>query len=104
MTKRTRQQYSPRFKAEVAISAVRGETTLEELAEKYGVHRNQIQQWRNILVDRAERVFERSSKQSMESDYEKIRELHAKIGELMMERDCLFKVLDGRVKPRDRRT
>lgn len=79
----------------MAILALRGEKTLAELAAEHDVHRNQIQEWRDRLINGAEQLFETRSKQNVESTNAKIQELHAKIGELTMERDCLSHVLAG---------
>ena len=45
MTKRTRRNHSPAFKAKVAVAAVKGEKTLAELAQQFDVHPNQITTW-----------------------------------------------------------
>ncbi len=45
MTKRTRRNHSPAFKAKVALAAVKGEKTLAELAQQFDVHLNQITIW-----------------------------------------------------------
>lgn len=42
----TRQQYSPRLKAKVAVEAIRGERTLAQLASQHHVHPIQVGQWR----------------------------------------------------------
>ena len=49
MTKRTRRNHSPAFKAKVALAAVKGEKTLAELAQQFDVHPNQITTWRSQL-------------------------------------------------------
>ena len=49
MTKRTRRNHSPAFKAKVALAAVKGEKTLAELAQQFDVHPNQITTWRGQL-------------------------------------------------------
>ena len=46
MTKRTRRNHSPAFKAKVALAVVKGEKTLAELAQQFDVHPNQITTWR----------------------------------------------------------
>ena len=92
MTKRKRRNHSPSFKAKVALSAIRGDRTLAELAEQFDVHPNQIQEWKKKLMSGAEEVFgERGSlSQSRELEAER---LHAKIGQLTMENDFLAKAL-----------
>ena len=53
MTKRTRRNHSPTFKAKVALAAVKGEKTLAELAQQFDVHPNQITTWRGQLMEGA---------------------------------------------------
>ena len=48
MTKRTRRNHSPAFKAKVALAAVKGEKTLAALAQQFDVHPNQITTWRSL--------------------------------------------------------
>jgi transposase-like protein len=50
----TRKQYSPAFKARVAIEAIRGEKTLSQLGSQFKVHPIQIAKWRNGLAPRFE--------------------------------------------------
>jgi transposase len=57
MTKRTRRNHSPAFKANVALAAVKGEKTLAELAQQFDVHPNQITIWRGQLLEEAAGVF-----------------------------------------------
>ena len=57
MTRRSRRNHSPAFKAKVALAAVRGEKTLSELAEQFDVHPNQISTWREQLLKGASDVF-----------------------------------------------
>ena len=92
MTKRTRRNHSPGFKAKVAMAAVRGDKTLAELSQQYDVHPNQIQDWKKRLMTCAEQLFESGSHAVEDSD-RKVQELHAKIGELTMDRDFLSKAL-----------
>jgi transposase len=57
MTKRTRRNHTPTFKAKVALAAMKGDRTLAELAEQFDVDPNQIGQWRSQLLDGATAVF-----------------------------------------------
>jgi len=58
MTKQSRRNHSAAFKAKVALAAIKGEETLEQLATRYDVHSNQITQWKGQLLERAADVFE----------------------------------------------
>jgi len=57
MTKRTRRNHTPAFKAKVALAAIKGDKTLAELAQQFDVHANQITTWRGQLLDGAAGVF-----------------------------------------------
>ncbi len=84
--KRSRRNHSPVFKAKVALQAIRGDKTLAELAQQHQVHSNQIAAWKQQLLERAAELF--ANGQSLAADSEqRVQELHAKIGELTMERD-----------------
>src|SRR6059036_3702794 len=88
MTRRSRRNHSPAFKAKVALAAVKGEKTLVELAQQFDVHPNQITQWRGQLLDGAAGVFGRDKTETTAPAVD-LRVLHAKIGELALESDFL---------------
>ena len=88
MTKRTRRNHSPAFKAKVALAALKGEKTLTDLAQQFDVHVNQITQWRSQLLDGATGVFEQGKPEGTAPAID-LKSLHAKIGELMLENDFL---------------
>jgi transposase-like protein len=90
--KRSRRNHSPAFKAKVALQAIRGDKTLAELAQQHQVHSTQIAVWKQQLLERAAELF--ANGQALAADSEqRVQELHAKIGELTMERDFLCNAL-----------
>ena len=91
---RKRRTHSSAFKAEVALAALRGEKTLSELANQFQVHPNQIQTWKKQLLHNASDLFEKGSG-STKDPTSTIKELHAKIGQLTIEKDFLSKALGG---------
>lgn len=86
--KKTRRNHSPAFKAKVALEAAKDEKTLAEIAREHGVHANQVGAWRKQLLDGAVDVFENGTDKRLDQD-SVVKDLHAKIGELTMERDFL---------------
>lgn len=92
MSRGKRRNHSASFKAKVALEALKGELTLGELGEKYDLHPNQIQRWKHDLIAAAADIFGANEKSRKDTQAE-IDKLHAKIGELTMERDFLSKAL-----------
>lgn len=88
-----RRTYSTEFKVKVALEALREEATLAELAHRHGVHRTLIGYWKRQAVEGLAGVF--AGKAEMEAASaarnDMVERLHAKIGELLMERDDLHK-------------
>jgi transposase len=87
VSRRSRRNHTPTFKARVALAAVRGDKTLAELATQFDLHPNQITDWKNQLLERAATVFgESTGKVAPPVD---LKALHAKIGQLALENDFL---------------
>jgi transposase-like protein len=86
--KRSRRNHSPKFKARIALEALKGDATLAELASRHGVHANQIATWRKQLLEHAGEVFENGNA-GVDDAERRIRELQAKVGELVVENDFL---------------
>jgi len=89
MTKRTRRNHSPDFKAKVAIAAMKGDKTIAQLADQFGVHVSQIAAWREQLQAGAADVFGSGPTAKPSAPAVDVKSLHAKIGELTLENDFL---------------
>jgi transposase len=89
MTKRPRRKHTPAFKAKVALAAIRGQSTLAELALYFDVHPNQITQWKAQLQEGAIEVFGAAAGAGANTPPVDVKSLHAKIGELTLENDFL---------------
>jgi transposase len=91
MSKTTRKRYSAAFKAKVALEAIRGELTVSQLGAKHGVHQTLINAWKKQAVEKLSTVFENGSSDTGRTSEADIEKLHAKIGQLIVERDFLAK-------------
>lgn len=87
----TRKRYSAEFKARVALEAIRGEMTMAQLVAKHGVHQTLINAWKRQAVDGMAAVFSGKAEAVEASRESELEKLHAKIGQLVVERDFLRK-------------
>jgi transposase len=92
--KRPRRNHAASFKAKVAIAAIKGEKTIAELAEQFDVHAHQINEWKARLLGQATGVFATAAEKAAATGGPSVKELHAKIGVLIMENDFLAVALD----------
>ena len=84
MTKR--RNFSDQFKAAVALEALRGDKTVQEIAVKRQLHPTQVSTWKRQAIEGMAGVFSDKIKKAENKDGE-IKELHAKIGQLAVEND-----------------
>lgn len=94
---KSRRRFSAEFKAKVALEAIRGEQTIQELASRYELHPNMITNWKRQAIENLATIFTGAIERSNKGDDAQIKELHAKIGQLTVERDFLSKAF-GRVR------
>ena len=86
-----RRIFSAEFKARVALEALSGAHTMSELSARHGVHPNMISQWKRRVQESLPELFTRKSAGRDGSREAEIKELHAKIGQLTVEKDFLAK-------------
>jgi len=88
---RRRKTHDAAFKARVALEAVKGEKTLAQLAGEYGVHPNQIGQWKKKLLKELPRVFSERAAHTEKHQEELESELYRQIGQLKVELEWVKK-------------
>ncbi len=91
MTKRHR--FTADFKARVALDALRGDKTIQEIASRHKVHPNQVSTWKRQAMDGLDSIFSNGADKARVDHEDEVHDLHAKIGQLTVERDFLAKGL-----------
>ena len=90
--KAKRKRHEPEFKARVALEAIKGIKTVQEIAKDYEVHPVQVSDWKKKMLAGASDVFASGKKKSTADDLDAEKEqLHAKIGKQAVEIDYLVK-------------
>ncbi len=87
-----RRKFTAAFKSKVALEALREEKPIAAIASRHGVHPNQVSSWKRKAVEGLRETFSGGPSRRREHE-EEIRDLHAKIGELTVERDFLSRGL-----------
>jgi transposase len=87
----TRKRHNAEFKARVALEAIRGEQTLAEIGAKHGVHLTLVAAWKKAAVEGMTATFSPKTAAAGSPGDAELARLHAKIGQLIMERDFLSK-------------
>ena len=85
----TRLRFTADFKAKVALEALRGDRTVQEIAAKHKVHPNQVGTWKRQAIDGLGEVFSNGVDRARRDHESEVHELHAKIGELTVVNDFL---------------
>jgi transposase len=89
--KRQRKQYSADLKGKIAVEAVKGQRTVQEIGSHYGIHPSQVTQWKKQLLESAGELFAKGREQATEADEQMSAELYQQIGKLQVELDWLKK-------------
>lgn len=88
-----RKKFEPAFKAKVALETLKGEKTMAQISSEYGVHPNQVGQWKQELLSRSAEIFGKPAKGNAADQQELIDKLHRIIGEIKVENDWFKKKL-----------
>jgi transposase len=88
-----RRKFTADFKAKVALEALRGDKTIQEIASRHKVHPNQVSTWKRQAMDGLGTVFSNGAEHSRQDHESEVHDLHAKIGQLTVERDFLARGL-----------
>lgn len=89
---RKRTTHSAALKAQVALAALKGDRTINEIAAQFGVHPTLIHNWKKQLLQSAETLFERGATNKQQDEAEQVQtQLYEQIGRLKMELEWLKK-------------
>ena len=84
-----RKRYTAEFKAKAALEALRGELTTSQLAAKHGIHQTMVGDWKRQALEGLASVFSGKAEAQEAAQSAEVEKLHAKIGQLVVERDFL---------------
>ncbi len=77
----------------MALEALRGDRTIQEIAVRHKVHPNQVSTWKRQAMDGLNEVFSNGAERAGRDYESEVHDLHAKIGQLTVERDFLARGL-----------
>jgi len=86
-----RKKYSGQFKFKVALEALKGQQTINEIASQHGVHPNQVGLWKKQLLEEGATVFGQDTARQLREQSVREAELYEQIGRLKMELEWLKK-------------
>ena len=87
-----RRRYDSRFKAQVALEAIRNQQTISQIASQYGVHPNQVSKWKKRSLEGLVELFSDGKERREKDQQQLIDELYRQIGKLKVELDWLKKI------------
>lgn len=90
---KTRRKFTAEFKTKVVLEAIKEQFTLSELAQKFEIHPNQIQQWKKQFLENATVVFTTEKSELHQDQDEQVARLYEQIGKLQVANDFLKKKL-----------
>ncbi len=91
--KKKRRRFSAEFKLKVVLESLTERQTMSGLAQKHGLHPNQISKWKSDFLDNAMTYMRGPSQRSDQEANEEVMKLYEKIGRLQVENDFLKKRL-----------
>lgn len=89
--KKERKSYTAAFKAKVALEAIKGQRTINEIASAFEVHPNQVTQWKKQAVCQLSDIFSNGRARAESAEEELRNQLYQQIGQLKVELDWLKK-------------
>jgi transposase-like protein len=89
-----RKKHDSKFKARVALEAIKGEKTIAEIASEYGVHPNLVGQWKQKALENLPDIFEKKENGKDLGTHKILSDLYREIGVMKIENDFLKKKLD----------
>jgi putative transposase len=89
--KSDRKTYSGEWKAKIAVEAIKGQSTINEISSDYKVHPSQIMKWKKQALEQMPEIFSDKREKKLQSDEELKSKLYEQIGKLQMELDWVKK-------------
>ena len=86
-----RRKHSSQFKFRVALEAVKGHKTINQIASEYNLHPNQVSNWKRQLLTEGPAVFSSNTAKQLRQQEARETELYEQIGRLKMELEWLKK-------------
>jgi transposase-like protein len=89
-----KKKHDSKFKARVALEAIKGEKTIAEIASEYSVHPNLVGQWKKKMLENLPEIFEKGEEKKVKDTDKERDELYRQIGIMKIENEWLKKKLD----------